>query len=362
MLIVTCQATTGKCDYSISSTIYSEGLHWGTNYFSNASIQLLEGDQLRVEFKVQYGGNCPPDNNAYFFNGDTIELIAPPVIYVDQPGTHHFEIYYDIGSDYEVLAEYTFTIIQPEATPVSCGLSISALLGGAMDPDTSRYSWMRDDLRKDGYLPAQEPYTGLGYAVTQGAGSTADSIALADHNSPLRDAVDWVLIELRDTADPSLVLHSNVALISRAGWMYFDLDLIPGKYYVSLRHRNHLGILTSVPVPLSNYIIQFDLRRPDFPVFGSQPRMDVPFGQKALWLGNVIDDDEVKYVGMDNDRDAILVEIGGVVPTNTVSGYLNSDLNLDGMTKYSGQNNDRDIILQTIGGIIPTVTRMEQLP
>jgi len=35
---------------------------------------------------------------------------------------------------------------------------------------------------------------------------------------------------------------------------------------------------------------------------------------------------------------------------------------LDGVVKYTGLENDRDIILVNIGGTVPTDTREEQLP
>jgi hypothetical protein len=38
------------------------------------------------------------------------------------------------------------------------------------------------------------------------------------------------------------------------------------------------------------------------------------------------------------------------------------DNNLDGAVKYTGAGNDRDVILNNIGGVIPTNTRIEQLP
>lgn len=65
----------------------------------------------------------------------------------------------------------------------------------------------------------------------------------------------------------------------------------------------------------------------------------------------------IKYSGGDNDRDKVLQAIGGIVPTNTATGYRQEDVNLDGVTKYTGARNDRDAILQTIGGIVPTNTR-----
>ena len=49
-------------------------------------------------------------------------------------------------------------------------------------------------------------------------------------------------------------------------------------------------------------------------------------------------------------------------PTATTTGYLPTDVNMDGTVKYAGANNDRDPILVNIGGTVPTAVRTEQLP
>ncbi len=85
-------------------------------------------------------------------------------------------------------------------------------------------------------------------------------------------------------------------------------------------------------------------------------------GIKVLWAGDVNGDGVIRYTGGDNDRDPILVRVGGLVPTSTVSGYFEEDVNMDGTVKYTGQNNDRDPILPNIGGVVPTNTRIQQLP
>ncbi|NUQ16759.1 MAG: hypothetical protein HUU33_15720, partial [Flavobacteriales bacterium] len=85
-------------------------------------------------------------------------------------------------------------------------------------------------------------------------------------------------------------------------------------------------------------------------------------GVRALWAGNVLRDDRLKYAGGSNDRDPILVRIGGAVPTTTVGGYYAEDVNLDGQVKYAGGANDRDPVLVNVGGAVPTATRIEQLP
>ncbi|MCC6577168.1 MAG: hypothetical protein IT228_07490, partial [Flavobacteriales bacterium] len=87
---------------------------------------------------------------------------------------------------------------------------------------------------------------------------------------------------------------------------------------------------------------------------------------RTLWAGDAWTLNAphgVLYTGQGNDRDAILIAIGGNTPTNTLSGqYRKEDVNMDGVVKYTGSNNDRDIILQTIGGVVLTTVRYEQVP
>jgi hypothetical protein len=83
----------------------------------------------------------------------------------------------------------------------------------------------------------------------------------------------------------------------------------------------------------------------------------------VMWAGDVNFDGQIKYLGSDNDRDVILLAIGGLQPTNMVSGqYRQEDLNMNTQVKYTGTLNDRDIILVNIGGVVPTVIRNAQLP
>lgn len=83
---------------------------------------------------------------------------------------------------------------------------------------------------------------------------------------------------------------------------------------------------------------------------------------RALWCGDVAHDGSVKYTGTANDRDPVLVAIGGTVPTLTIAGYRSEDVGMDGTVKYTGANNDRDPILVNIGGTVPTAVRYAQLP
>ncbi|MBL0044014.1 MAG: hypothetical protein IPP33_06300 [Flavobacteriales bacterium] len=49
-------------------------------------------------------------------------------------------------------------------------------------------------------------------------------------------------------------------------------------------------------------------------------------------------------------------------PDQPVNGYYTEDVNLDGIVKYIGVGNDRDPVLVTIGGNTPNAVRSAQLP
>ena len=82
--------------------------------------------------------------------------------------------------------------------------------------------------------------------------------------------------------------------------------------------------------------------------------------------GNILSDtpapSKLKCTGARNDRDPILVVIGGNIPANAISGFRVEDVNMDGIAKYTGTNNDRDRIRANIGGNVPNITLTEQSP
>ena len=180
--------------------------------------------------------------------------------------------------------------------------------------------------------------------------------------------MDWVVVELRDATDPADVVATHAALLQRDGDIVGTDGVSPVQfnvavkdYHIAVRHRNHLGIMSAAPVRISVVEKAYDLSNGSFALYGTEPTKTIG-SVEALWSGNVIPDDLVKYTGSFNDRDPVLTRIGGVTPTNTVAGYFPEDLNMDGKVLYTGVDNDRDIILQNIGGVVPTNTRVEQMP
>ncbi len=252
-------------------------------------------------------------------------------------------------------------IIDPAAV---VRLDPSVLLDGPLNSTTLI---MNDDLRVNGTIPLTEPYTALGYAQAGGGGgetTNATVLSTIGNNA----IVDWVRLELRSATEPSVIVATRQALVQRDGGIVkangtasVEFGVGPGNYFVVVRHRNHLGVMTASPVALTTTAMVVDLTAAVTSTYGSEARKTVG-GKQALWSGNVMVDDRLRYTGLSNDRDPILSAIGGTVPTNTATGYRVEDVNLDGSVRYTGTANDRDPILSNIGGVTPTNMRLEQLP
>jgi len=240
---------------------------------------------------------------------------------------------------------------------------LKVLLDGPYDPFTGR---MTDGLRSAGLIPLTEPFTALGFAHAGGGGGETTSAGLLSVTGD-NAVVDWVLVELRNPAQPNQILATRSALVTRIGQVISTtgspvrLPVLDGNYYVALRHRNHMGCMTAAPVALAAAPVTIDFTMPSTATWGTQARKQ-DGATTLLWSGNALRDQTLLYMGAGNDRDPILAIIGGSVPTNTVPGYMLEDTNLDGLVKYTGGGNDRDLILANIGGAVPTADRTEQLP
>jgi len=236
-------------------------------------------------------------------------------------------------------------------------------LEGPYDPGTDR---MADALRQSSHVPLVEPYTSQGFAHVGGGGESTTPAVLAVTGD--NAIVDWLVVELRSAATPSVVVATRSALLQRDGDVVHVDGVspvsfsVPASYVVALRHRNHLGIATAAAVALNSTAVTLDLSNGTVPIFGGLAATKQVGGRRVMYAGDVNADGILRYTGQNNDRDEILVGIGGVVPTTTVSGYRKEDVNMDGLVRYTGVGNDRDVILVNIGGVVPTNVLSGTLP
>lgn len=239
------------------------------------------------------------------------------------------------------------------------GVRVKMLLGGAMDGSESL---MRDDLRTLGLVPTTEPYSGMGYTLENAGVSVANGVMQA---SGANAVVDWVLVQLHEDNSGYTVAGRRAALVLRNGKVVtpqgdelitFNGSAIGRK--VSVKHRNHLGVLCTTSITSEGQTV--DLSQYGTPTFGTNAQTMID-GRMALWPGSVMNSGEVKYTGIGNDRDGILLLIG-IQPNNVVPGYLVEDTNMNGFVSYTGLDNDREMVLLTVGGLFGTAIRPEAMP
>lgn len=259
-------------------------------------------------------------------------------------------------------------------TPTLCGatspcyiapvqLRLRTCLQGAWDVPTQL---MRDDLRAQGLLPLTEPYTAMGWSYVGNTAPLSVPAARFAVTGP-RAIVDWVVIEVREGGMPGALRQSMPALLRRDGYVIsttgdslIRLNVARGEYRVAVRHRNHFTGINFAAQGFSNDVRTIDLMVPGTTQVNAYTFYHAANGVRMLFQGDITGDHLVKYIGDANDRDPILQAIGGVVPTNTVTGqYRREDVNMDGVVRYTGNANDRDPILQSIGGTTPTNVRTQ---
>jgi len=253
----------------------------------------------------------------------------------------------------------------PSLASPSVKVGLKAFLEGPFNTGTGL---MNADLQANGFVPLTEPYTALGYSHAGGGGgemTTASVLSVSNSNA----IVDWVVVELRSKNNSSLVLATRSALLQRDGDIVgadgvspVALNVLADQYYIAVRHRTHLGIMAAGLYSLSSTTTNVDLSNGTAALYGGNAATKTLGGKRVMFAGDVNRDNKIIYTNTSNDRDLILIRIGGIVPTATLSGYYAEDVNMDGVVIYTGTNNDRDIILVNIGGVIPTNTKIASIP
>ncbi|CAN1578617.1 hypothetical protein MCERE19_04373 [Spirosomataceae bacterium] len=271
----------------------------------------------------------------------------------------------------DVCAEATVSIT---ISATNAKLNLKVLLQGALLPTSSSggpimTGIMRDDLRttSPSQIPNLEPYTGLAnsrFTQVGGGGETMDAGVLSAAGN---DAiVDWVFVELRDKNNPATILKTRSALVQRDGDVVESTDgvspltftgAVGESYYVSVKHRNHLGAMTAGAIAMTatgtlvDFTIMTAAQTYNLPGYDGFEQVDVN-GKMALWAGNTNADKKVKYVGVDNDQIQVFGQAVNYV-TNTTQQYnfdfatpvyLSADINMDAKVKYRGPNNDTSFI------------------
>jgi hypothetical protein len=182
-------------------------------------------------------------------------------------------------------------------------------------------------LNSNGYIPQAQPYntSPWNYAGSETVGSIP------------ADVVDWVLVELRTGTDAA----SKVA--ERAGFLKSDGSIVDidgtssltfdgtnaGDFYIVVRHRNHLAIMSAAAVVLDAASTLYDFTTVQTQAYGTDPMKDLGDGNFGMYAGDGNSDGQV--TGTD-------FNIFNPLFYGAASGYQITDWNLDGQVTGSDFN------------------------
>lgn len=287
------------------------------------------------------------------------------------------------GVTYSVSGVYTHTLtnavgcdslltLQLSIVPLpGIYLSPRVLLAGPYQVSTGM---MHDSLRSNHLIPVTEPYSTapLNWAQIAYPGGESTNGAVLMASGP-NAVVDWVYLELRSSTNAALILATKRAMVQRDGDVVSETDGIspvlfanhyPGNYHVSIKHRNHLGVMTATPVALGNTTTPLDFTT--IPVWTNPAITNLPRklvdGKWLLHSGDVNMNKNVKYNGYANDKDPILNAVGVATPNATVTGYRLEDVNLDAKIRYNNLDNDRGALLNSVGPNTPNMIIFQHTP
>ncbi|WP_422107124.1 choice-of-anchor Q domain-containing protein [Winogradskyella sp.] len=199
------------------------------------------------------------------------------------------------------------------------------LQGAAIDPVQAdgEENLMRDDLRVAGMIPTTSPYSD---------GLTCDSSVFGDIDD--ESIVDWVFVELRDKDNSAQVVYSRSALLNRDGFIV-DVDgqanlrptALAGDYYVAIKHRNHIGVITAAPVTLSGTTTLIDFTDPINVEGGTNSVVLLPNTLHGMYTGDYDGNAQIQ----NTDASAVIQLIGS-------SGYNEADMDINTQVQNTDVN------------------------
>lgn len=186
---------------------------------------------------------------------------------------------------------------------------------------------MTSNLATSLYMPANQPFNTAYFGNYNGGESNASLVTNAN-------VTDWVLVELRSTvsgapvAVKSGILGTNGIIIDASdgnpGLRFNGVNA--GDYYIIIRHRNHLAVVSSVKVTLPNtngtmYDFTTSINKAMDNGLGTSMKQ-VSTGVWAMWYGDL-------------NQDQVIDALDNSFMTNQfrqglIDGYHIGDINFDG--------------------------------
>jgi hypothetical protein len=200
-------------------------------------------------------------------------------------------------------------------------LNVKAFLEGAYAGSGT----MSTNLNSPGIMPLTQPYNTAPWNYT-GTESVASIPA---------GVTDWVLLEFRSGTAANTMVARKACFIKNNG-MIVALDgtslptltgMTSGSFYIVIKHRNHLAVMTSSAVSLSPSSALYDFSTAQSQVYGGATK-NLGSGVYGLYSGDANADNTVQI----SDYNILQTQLG------STNGYYKADFTLDKTVQISDYN------------------------
>ena len=208
---------------------------------------------------------------------------------------------------------------------------IKAFLEGAYNPTSGL---MNTRLQNENLLSMTQPFDEMPWSYTGN-----ESIATAVNEA--ENIVDWVLVEARDADNMYEIVARKAAILLRDGSIVDTDNLTEGltfnsleineNYYIVVRSRNHLDVMSNEVVSFPNETV-FDFTKVENIYGGTNQVEEVADNFWALYAGDMNANGVITVRDFNYFRDEVSI----------ISEYVCSDTNFDGNVTVSDFNTFRN--------------------
>ena len=237
-------------------------------------------------------------------------------------------------------------------TPIPTNLAVLVKVKVFLEGAYIGNELMTTRLRDENILPAQQPFNRApwNYPGTEGSGFS--------NNDLPANAVDWVLVELRNPLDTEEIMGAAAGILLEDGRI---IDAPGGRtdglvvngampntnYYIVVKSRNHLTIMSALPEWLSGHdLVDLSFGSQDvgsFNIVGYDQMSQLEFidpdpnilGDNFVLFGMYVGDINSDEVINASDFDGYATD---AIDAVGVVGYYDADINYDGRVSYADFN------------------------
>ncbi len=212
-------------------------------------------------------------------------------------------------------------------TTVNCGsggirVELKVFLEGPFNTTS-----MSNDLQTNNLIPLNQPYNTTPWNYN-GSETVSDLSSISSNTN------DWILLELRSSSNAASVVETKAAFLQTDGTVVspdgsvgvgFSTSLSAGSYYIVVRHRNHLDVMSANAINLPNVGNPYDFTSAATQAYGPNQQIQLGLGIYGLYAGDMDRNGVITYA----DFNAYLPDL------NAIYGYFDGDLDMDGLVKPS---------------------------